>query len=104
MSDYLQRLADSIFSLHGCKATHVRSTPVKEVFRGETVWEGVVEVFDLIDHPKAQQIFAWGYENPDDPKKLEVTAVLKLPPVTSEDSAVRAAVVVQSRKGKGPDS
>jgi hypothetical protein len=98
MSDYLQRLSESIFSLHGCKATHVSTTPVKEVFRGQTVWEGAVETFDLKGHPKAKQIYAWGYENPNDPKKLEVTAVLKLPPVTSEVEAVRVAVASSAKR------
>lgn len=44
---YIQELQDVIRKLHGVESEHVKSVPVKEVFRGRTVWEGVVEVFDL---------------------------------------------------------
>ena len=29
---------------------------------GKTVWEGIVEVFDLRDHPEASRAYAWAYE------------------------------------------
>jgi hypothetical protein len=51
-------LAKAIYDLHGRKATWVKSVPVKEAFEGETVWEGVVQVFDLINHPKATRCYA----------------------------------------------
>ena len=35
--------------------------PVHEVFRGETVWQGDVEVFDLTGHPKAKRAYAWSH-------------------------------------------
>lgn len=101
MSDYLTRLSESITTLHNCKAKHVSTTPVKEVFRGQTVWDGDVETFELIGHSTAKRVYAWGYPNPSDPKKLEVTTVLGVPPVTSELAAVRAAIVAQ---GKGKDT
>jgi hypothetical protein len=41
--------------MHGVESTHVQSVPVKEVFESKTIWEGIVEVFDLIGHPKAQE-------------------------------------------------
>lgn len=44
---YLEELHDAIKHLHGVESTHVESVPVKETFRGETVWEGIVEVFEL---------------------------------------------------------
>jgi len=78
--------------MHGVKAVHISTEPVKEVFRGKTVWEGEVEVFAIKGHPKAKRIYAWGYENPADPKKLEVTAVLEAPPVKDATTAVRVAI------------
>ena len=101
MSDYLQRLTESILSLHGCEAKHVATTPVKEEFRGKVVFDGEVEVFELDGHPTAKRVFAWGYENPSDPAKLEVTTVLAVPPVSSEIAAVRAAIAAEIQKGKG---
>ena len=48
---YLEELQNVIRKLHGVHSTHVQSVPVKEVFKGKTVWEGVVEVFELHGHP-----------------------------------------------------
>ena len=35
--------------------------PVHEVFNGQTVWHGDVEVFDLTGHPKAKRAYAWSH-------------------------------------------
>jgi hypothetical protein len=42
---YIEELQDVIRRLHGVAATHVKSVPVKETFRGTTAWEGIVEVY-----------------------------------------------------------
>ena len=47
------RLRKAIRDLNGVESTHVRSERVHETFQGQTVWEGVVEVFALKGHPKA---------------------------------------------------
>jgi hypothetical protein len=47
---HIDELRDAIHKLHGAKATHRESVPVKEVFNGETVWDGIVEVFHLEGH------------------------------------------------------
>ncbi|PNE11831.1 MAG: hypothetical protein CR217_06490 [Beijerinckiaceae bacterium] len=49
-TDQLKR---AIESQHGGAATMVQSVPVQETFSGQTVWEGVVHIFDLASHPKA---------------------------------------------------
>jgi predicted HicB family RNase H-like nuclease len=56
--------------------------PVKEVFQGETVWEGIVEVFDLHGHPKANRAYAWAHDT-DEPGRKRNVAVLQIQPVTS---------------------
>src|SRR5438552_6884925 len=96
-SDYIAELRDVIWHLHGAKAEHVESVPVKETFQGKTVWEGIVEVFDLKNHPKAARVYAWAHET-DDPKrpKRHVT-VLHRSPVDSPEKAVRAAIVQEYR-------
>lgn len=91
-----KRLAAVIREMHGCQATHVRSEPVTERFKGETVWDGVVEVFDTIGHPEASRVYAWTYT--DDDGKLHHLAVLGVPPINSAVDAVRAAAVAESRK------
>jgi hypothetical protein len=93
LSSYIDELEDVIHRFHGVKATHVKSVPVKETFQGRTVWDGVVEVFELKGHPKAKKAYAWAHDT-DDPlhPKGQVT-VLHIPPVTSPELAVRAAIV-----------
>ena len=56
------KLIKAIHDLHGCDSKWLKSVPVKETFQGQTVWEGVVEVFALIDHPAAKKCYAWSYE------------------------------------------
>jgi hypothetical protein len=93
---YIEELRDVIRHLHGVESSHVESVPIKEVFQGKTVWEGIVEVFDLHNHPKATRLYAWAYET-DNPKKPRHVTVLHLGPVTSPIQAVRAAIVQEFR-------
>ena len=65
---YISDLQDVIRHLHGVESKHVQSMPVKETFQGKTVWEGIVEVFELVGHPKAPKVYAWSHET-NDPKK-----------------------------------
>jgi len=94
----LKILEKAILDLHGCKSTWVESIPVKEVFKEETVWEGVVQVFDLQDHPKAKRCYAWSHEL-DNSKKRRFFAVLHQPPIDSPQAAVKAAILSEVRKG-----
>lgn len=97
---YIERLQMVIQQLHGCNSTWVESAPVHEVFRGQTVWKGHVEVFTLSGHSKAKKAYAWSHpEGPDD-KGERFVAVLELPPVESPITAVRASIVADSKKGR----
>jgi hypothetical protein len=89
---YLKELQDVIWNLYGVASRHAESVPVKETFQGETVWEGVVEVFELTGHPKASRAYAWSHDtgDPDEPKR-HVT-LLHIAPVLSATMAVRAAI------------
>lgn len=93
--DYIGELLQAIRKLHGVKASHLGSVPVKEEFEGQTVWEGAVEVFELIGHPETKLAYAWTHET-DDGKKRSV-AVLHVPPVDSPLAAVRASIVKDVR-------
>ena len=75
----IEELRDVIYKLHGATATHVESVPVKEVFQGQTVWDGVVEVFDLKGHPKTHRAYAWWHFGDGDDKKY-VTVLTSRPP------------------------
>jgi len=54
-----------------------------------------VEVFDLIDHPKAKRAYAWIYEDHDQNKTV---TVLHVPPVDSPQSAVKVAIAATARQ------
>jgi hypothetical protein len=94
---YIEELRDVIRKLHGVESTHRESVPVKEVFNGETVWEGIVEVFDLIGHPKAARVYAWTNETDDLENPKHHVTVLHLGPIGSAAEAVKAAIVQEFR-------
>jgi len=88
--EYIQRAVEQAA---GCKAVHADTEAVVEVFRGQVMWEGVVEIFNLKGHPKAKRAYGWGT---GEGQEATYTAVLEIPPVTSSNTAVRAAVVAKS--------
>lgn len=92
---YEEALEKAFHNLYQCAARHIETVPVIERFQGKTVWEGDVEVFDLVGHPKATKGYAWAY---DKAKGSEIVAVLELPPVISPKTAVQAAIVGKMRE------
>jgi hypothetical protein len=91
-----KELQGAVERMHACKATLAQSVPVSEVAGGRAVWQGVVHVFNLTDHPKATRAYAWSspIEGSD---KRRFFAVLHQGPVTSPVEAVRAAIVAEAR-------
>ena len=66
--------------------------PVTETFKGETVWDGAVQIFDLIDHPTAQRAYAWSHAV-EGSENRRFVVVLHIGPVDSPLKAVRASIV-----------
>ena len=83
--------------MHQCKAVHERSAVIVEKFKNQTVWEGVVESFALAGHPKAKRCYAWSYQ---DKGETQYVNVLEIPPVVSLQTAVRAAIMADSKAKK----
>jgi hypothetical protein len=81
----IERLKLAVERLHNCSARHVTTTPVREVLRGSTAWQGDVEVFALTKHPKARRCFAWLCEKP----KPCFVIVLEDSVIVSPEIAVR---------------
>jgi len=100
--DAIHELRDVIRKLHGVESRHVESVPVKEMFQGKTVWEGIVEVFELHGHPKAPRVYAWSHETGGSDKPKRHVTVLHIHPITSAREAVRAAIV-QDFRSLAPD-
>jgi hypothetical protein len=78
-----------------CPASHVETVAVVDTFRGQTMWEGTVEVFELLGHAKAKRAYGWSTGAGAD---ALYTAVLEIPPVCDALSAVRASIVAATRK------
>jgi hypothetical protein len=100
VSEYLDELRDVIRRLHGVESEHVRSVPVKETFKGQTIWEGVVEVFHVTGHPKASIAYAWSHDTDDPSNPKKHVTVLHIAPVLSPTMAVRAAIREEFRSGQ----
>lgn len=96
---HIEELKDVTHRLHGAEATHRESVPVKESFQGQTVWDGVVEVFDLRGHPKANRIDACSHDTDDPAHPKRHLTVLHTPPVVSPQTAVQA-VILQEFKNR----
>jgi hypothetical protein len=95
--NHIDELKAIIHKLHGAEATHRESVPVKEVFGGQTVWDGVVEVFDLKGHPKTNTAYAWLHDTGDPDKPKQHVTVLHVPPAVSPITAVRAFIIQEFR-------
>jgi len=93
------QLRGAIERQHGGAATFVQSVPVCETHKGQTVWEGVVHVYDLTGHPRATRAYAWSspIEGSD---KRRFFAVLHMGAIKSPADAVRAAIVAEHRSKK----
>lgn len=102
-TDYIARVQVALMQLHNCGALWRETVPVHEVFRGETVWQGDVEVFDLNGHPKTSRAYAWSHRQGANDEGERFVTVLEVPPVNSPITAVRASIMAdaQERKTKG---
>jgi hypothetical protein len=97
--DYLAKVQVAVQQLHNCGAVWRKTVPVHEVFRGETVWQGDVEVFDLHGHPKAKRAYAWSHLDGANDERTRFVAVLEIPPVVSAETAVRVQIVKDVKSG-----
>ena len=90
---YTDELRTVIKRLHGVESKHIESVAIKETYQGRTVWEGVVEVFELIGHPTATRLYAWAHDTDDPEHPRRHVTVLHSHPIQSARDAVRAAIV-----------
>lgn len=91
--NYIEELQDVIRIQYGVEAAHVESVPVKETFKGQTVWDGIVEVFSLEGHPLASRAYAWAHDTDDPARPRKQITVLHVHPIKSAQDAVRAAII-----------
>jgi hypothetical protein len=96
--EYIERLKLAVEHLHNCSAVHVSTVPVHEKFKGQTVWRGEVEVFDLTGHPKSKRAYGWSHREGQNNEGERFVAVLEIPPVISAETAVRVQIVKDAKK------
>lgn len=94
------QLKQGVEQMHGGSARFAQSVPVRQIFDGKPVWEGVVHVFDLTGHPTATRAYAWS-SPVEGSTKRRFFAVLHTDRISSPLEAVRAALVAQHRGKTG---
>jgi len=93
MSDVLAEITRAVERAVEGPVKHRESVPVVETFRGQTVWEGTVQVYD-VDTPPPATAYGWAAESDHGTRYV---AVLGKPPVESPITAVRAWIVSQTK-------
>jgi hypothetical protein len=96
METTAENLREAVERMYNCRATLVEVVPISETFQDRPVWQGIVHIFELTGHPQATRCYAWSspVEGSD---KRRFFAVLHIPPITSPQDAVRAAIVQEYR-------
>jgi hypothetical protein len=89
-------LQEAVERMHNCRAELAEIVSASETFQEQTVWEGIVHVFDLIGHSTATRCYAWSSPIGGS-KTRRFFAVLHSAPITSARDAVRAAIVQEYR-------
>jgi hypothetical protein len=94
MNDLLDAIQRTVEATVEGPVTHRESVPGVETFRGQTVWEGMVEVFDVAEPPPAVA-YGWAVDSDHGPQYVTVKGI---PPPDSPLTAVRVWLVSQARK------
>ena len=96
MSERIERIKSAVEKREGCRAKHIESLRVQEKWIDEVAWDGVVETFDLLNHPTTKRVYAWErWESGEEPR---YTIVPSVPPVNSARDAVKAAIMAIIKK------
>ena len=93
------RLQNAIRRLSGCESGYVETVAVSESFHGfktDRMWQGEVLVFEIRGHPHAKRAYAWSVLEDGQTRHV---IVLEVPPVTSPQTAVQAAIAAQIANG-----
>lgn len=100
MSQHIVELRELIQQMYGVQSRLIDSVRVTEILEDNTIWDGMIEIFELNGHPKAPIVYAWAQNmnKPGMPKKY--FAVLHLNSVDSPEAAVKSAIGQQRGTGE----
>ena len=96
MSERIERIKNAVEKREGCRAKHIESLRVQEKWIDEIAWDGVVETFDLVNHPTTKRVYAWERWEPGEEPRY--TIVPSVSPVNSARDAVQAAILAVVKK------
>jgi hypothetical protein len=92
----LNALEAAIYIKHNCRPVHKSTAFVRAQTRDQqTLWEGYVEIFELMGHPDATTCYAWQYV--DSNGRAKVLALLGNNIITSAQKAVQAAIFIDAQ-------
>jgi hypothetical protein len=92
-------LKQAVERLHHCQASFLEDVAVVEFFGEGTVWSGIVSVFLIKGHPKADKCYAWSSPIKGSTKR-RYYAVLNTAPIDSPEKAVRASIIKDFKEEK----
>ena len=91
MENRFYHLIEVIRQKFDCDAQWLRSEHVQEEWRGQTIWEGDVQVFAIKGCATAETAYAWSWQT--DSGHARVAVVLNEGQVMSAIDAVRASQI-----------
>jgi hypothetical protein len=87
--------------MHGVQSMHIDSVRVTQILDDDTVWDGIIEVFEMNGHPKAPIVYAWAQNTSKPGKSKMFFAVLHLDQVDSPEAAVKTAYASGAQDSRG---
>ena len=93
---YIELLRKPIQDLRGRQSGRVGAVPLRGLFRGQTVFDGGVDVFRLAGYARARGASARPYPTGESNENERIVVVLQIPPLAGSASAVQAAIVSRS--------
>jgi len=91
IEDSPDQLRQEVESQHGGTATLLQAVPVHETRDGQTIWDGMVSIFELRGSSSgAFRAYAWFYELSDGKRRF--FSVLHSPKIDNPRNAVRSAI------------
>jgi hypothetical protein len=87
---YLDNIRAAVREAVSCPCTHVGTFFIREEGGGQILWDGPVELFELVKHAEAKRAFAWRYVSAK--SKPAYAVVLEKPPIDSPRAAVRSLI------------
>lgn len=87
-----EKLQEVIRRRYGCESIHVQTQPVFYEPHDSSAGMVEVEVFDLVNYPRAKRCYGWHHITLDVNEGIRYIAVLEIPPVISATAAVKEAM------------